>query len=138
MPDLNLKEIWQTGYKMLIDTSAWIELFLGTGKGEIVKATINETECFTSIVTIAELTNWCIRNNLENNYYIDIIEKNSIILNLRKGIVLLSGRVNFENKRKIRNWGMLDSFIYATALVYNLQVLTADRHFKGLGNTKIL
>jgi len=117
---------------MLLDTSAWIDFFQGTEKGAKVKNVLKEDKCYTSIVSIAEIVNWCEKNNIDKKYYLDVIEKSSFIINLKKDIVILAGIINYENKIKIKNWGMLDSFIYATGRIYKLKILTLDHHFKDL------
>lgn len=125
-------------FKMLLDSYSWIEFFLGSEKGKKVEQIIEENECFTSIVSIAEIIEWCYKNNKDCNYRINIIKQYSKILDLNEEIVLLAGKINFENKKKIANWGMLDSLIYASALLYDLIVLTGDRHFSGLKNAEML
>ena len=123
---------------MLIDTYAWIEFFQGSNKGYKVKDFLESTECFTSIVSISEITEWCFRNRLIVAKFIKIIEESSVVLNLNKEIVKLAGKINFENKKLIKNWGMLDSLIYSTARIYNLRTLTGDRHFENLTDVEML
>lgn len=124
---------------MLLDTSAWIEFFQGTEKGREVKESLKE-ENYTNIVTFAEMINWCLRNGLESKIssYIEGIKKGSEILDLDETIMTLAGRLNYERKKAVKNWGMLDSFILATSLLYNLKILTKDLHFKDLPNVEML
>ena len=125
---------------MLFDTSAWIEFFQGSNKAEKVKERLTTEENFTSIVTFAELINWCLKNNIENkiNEYIEGIKSSSTILDLDETIVVAAGKINYERKKVVKNWGMLDSFILSTALVYNLKVLTKDTQFEDLPNVEII
>jgi predicted nucleic acid-binding protein len=123
---------------MLLDSSAWIELFIQSEKGKEVKKILETQRCFTSIVSIAEITNWCLKNDRDHKKWINYIEKISQVIPLNKKIVELAGQINFKNKKIIKNWGMLDSLIYSTALIYNLTVLTKDHHFKTLNNVNIL
>ena len=123
---------------MILDSSAWIEFFQGTEKGKKVELVLKSDQSFTSIVTISEVVNWSLKNNFDSNMFIEKIEKISKIIPLNKEIVILAGKLNFENKKKIKNWGMLDSFIYSTALTYNLKVLTGDNHFYKLNNVEMI
>lgn len=123
---------------MLIDSYAWIEFFQGSEKGEKVECILKFTECFTSIVSIAEIIEWCFKNNRDYQDRINRIKTLSKIINLNEEIVELAGKFNFLNKKKIKGRGMLDSLIYSTALIYNLKVLTGDRHFKELDNVEML
>lgn len=125
---------------MLLDTSAWIEFFQGTGKGKKVAESLRKEEAFTSIVSFAEITNWCLKNGLENLAveYIGGIKKASTVLDLDETISVLAGKINRQRKQIAKNWGMLDSFIAATAAVYGLSILTKDSHFADLPNVEML
>ncbi len=125
---------------MLFDTSVWIEFFQGTERGKKVRNYLKAEENFTSMITFAEVINWCLRNNLEKKIdtYVNAIKKVSKVLDVDENIVTLAGRLNFEKKKIVRNWGMMDSFILATSLLYNLKILTKDLHFKDLENVEIV
>ena len=125
---------------MLFDTSAWIEFFQGTEKSKIVENILKTEENFTSEITFAEVVNWCFKNKIEDKIqaYIEGIKKGSKILKLDESIIVLAGQLNFDRKKIEENWGMLDSFILATAQIYSLKILTKDAHFKDLPNVEIL
>ena len=125
---------------MLFDTSAWIEFFQGTEKGKKVEEFLKSEKNFTNVVTFAEVINWCLRNDLENkiNSYIEGIKKGSEMLDFDETIITLVGRLNYERKKVVKNWGMMDSFILATSLLYDLKILTRDSQFKDLLNVEIL
>ena len=125
---------------MLFDTSAWIEFLSGTKQGKKVADVLHQGEHFTSIVSLAELVNWCLRNNLENDIgeYVAGVRTGSKILPLEEEIVLIAGRLNCERKKTLKNWGMLDSLIVSTALFCKLSVLTKDSQFKDLPNAVML
>lgn len=50
---------------LMLDTSAWIEFFIKSDKGERVEKYLQEGNCYTSIVTIAEISNWAVKQNLD-------------------------------------------------------------------------
>ena len=99
---------------MLLDTSAWIEFFEGTNKGARVRDVLNQNKCYTSIVSLAEVTNWSLKEKRDAMFFIDTIGKLSSVINMDNSIVVLAGGLNFERKKKNKKWGMLDSFILAT------------------------
>lgn len=125
---------------MLFDTSAWIEFFQGAEKSKIVENILKTEDNFTSEITFAEIVNWCFKNKIEGktSEYTEGIKKGSKILKLDESILVLAGQLNFDRKKIEKNWGMLDSFILATAQIYNLKILTKDAHFKDLPNVEIL
>ena len=49
----------------------------------------------------------------------------------------MAGEINFDNKKKIKNWGMSDSIILATAKLLNAKVLTGDKHFRNFNSVMI-
>ena len=125
---------------MLLDTSAWIELFQETDKVLIIKDILEREENFTSTITFAEIVNWCLKNNKEDKIraYIEGVKNGSTILELNESIIVSAGKWNYERKKIVHNWGMIDSLILATAMFYDMKILTKDNHFKGLENVKIL
>ena len=125
---------------MLLDTSAWIEFFQDTDKCQLVQNKLKNEENFTSEITFAEIVNWCLRNKLEHKIreYTEGIKNGSKILMLNESIIIYAGKLNYERKKIIKNWGMVDSLILATSLLYDLKIITKDSHFKDLENVEIL
>ena len=123
---------------MLLDTYAWIEFFQGSEKGKKVENILKREKCYTGIVSLAEVIEWCLKNDFNPKKFLDIINKGSIVIGLNESIVLLAGEINFQNKKRISNWGMIDSLIYATTLFYELKVITGDKHFQDLANVVFL
>ena len=124
---------------MLLDTYAWIELFIGSAKGRKVEETIRKgTKIYTSILTLAEIIPWCFRNQKNPDTIIKIIRDYSEILDLNEEIVRIAGKMNFEIKKNIKDFGMIDSLIYATAQIYSLKLLTGDKHFRNLDDVIML
>lgn len=135
----HFKEARKTGgEKTLLDTSAWIEFFRGTEKGREVKQAIESQTAYTSIITIAETTNWALKQAQNHNELIRKIKELSIILDINEETSKLAGEINFKRKKTIKKLGMMDSIILATALQYNQQILTTDYDFKNIANVKII
>jgi predicted nucleic acid-binding protein len=123
---------------MLLDTSAWVELFEATKKTVRIKEILTKETCYTSIVTIAEIVNWAEKEKRNYKEIIENVGKASIVIGLNESISTLAGRLNFERKKSNKKWGMLDSFILATAKVYGLDILTSDNDFRDITNAEIL
>lgn len=123
---------------MLFDTSAWVEFFVKGEKGELVKSYIKSDDCQTCIVTLAEISNWAMRESQNGKELMKFIMLSSKILELNAEISYLAGELNFKRKKIIHNWGMIDSLILAIAMFYDLKILTKDNHFKDLENMEIL
>ena len=123
---------------MLLDTSAWIEFFIGGEKGRGVSDALTSGDCSTSIVSIAEVTNWALKEGHDPTLMIDAIERFSNVIPLDITIAKTAGKINFEMKKSVKKWGMMDSFILATAITYRLKVITKDLDFKGLSDIELL
>lgn len=117
---------------MLLDTSAWIELFKATKNTARIKEVLTKEPCYTSIVTIAEIVNWAEKEKRNHEEIIDNVGKASTIIGLNESISILAGRLNFERKKLNNKWGMLGSFILATSMTYGLRILTKDSDFGDL------
>ncbi len=123
---------------MLLDTSAWIEFFIESDKGNIIRQRLKDESCSTSIVSIAEISSWAVKQNKDGMELAKCVTELSQILDLTEKISFLAGELNVQRKKAEKNWGMLDSFILATAQIYGLKILTKDSHFKDLPNAEIL
>ncbi|MBI4440023.1 type II toxin-antitoxin system VapC family toxin [Candidatus Woesearchaeota archaeon] len=120
-------------YDYVVDSYAWVEYFMGTEKGEVVKRYIEKEICATSAITIAEISEKYKREGLRFQGDFNFILSKTKIIDVDSEIAMLSGEISCENKKKIKNWGMADSIILATARMLNARVITGDPHFGGLG-----
>ena len=123
---------------MLLDTYAWIELFIGSEKGARVKELTTGLESFTSIISLSEIVVWALRNNKDPKHFLDQVKEYSTVLYLNDEIAELAGKLNFEIKKTEKTFGMADALIYATSQIYNLKLLTGDDHFKSLDDVVML
>lgn len=125
-------------YEYVIDSYAWVEYFRGSEEGAIAREYIESKNCATASITIAELSEKYKRENKDFEEDLNFIFGRTKILNLNTEIALKAGEINFEHKKKIKNWGMSDSIILATAKLLNTEVLTGDEHFRDLQGVVML
>ena len=125
------------GYEYVVDSYAWVEYFRGSKEGKFAKDYIENKNCATSSITIAELSEKYKRENKSFEVDFGFIVAKTKIIELDLEIALIAGEINFENKKKIKDWGMSDSIILATAKLTNAGVLTGDEHFRDLGAVMI-
>lgn len=117
---------------LLLDTHAWIDYFSSETRKEQIKEIISEKALFTSMLSLAEVKLWLLKKGLNEEKYLMFIEENSRLISPDKEISLLAGRIKFDAVKK--DFGMIDCLIYATALKFDLKVVTGDPHFEGLEN----
>ncbi|MFH0837376.1 MAG: PIN domain-containing protein [Candidatus Aenigmatarchaeota archaeon] len=119
---------------MIIDSYAWIEYFIGSAKGERVKKILEKEKCFTSIFSISEIIEWCLKNNKTIEKRLELIKSQSGVIVIDERIAMLAAKINYERKKTIAGWGMADSMILATALINDMRVVTGDKHFSDIKN----
>jgi len=125
------------GYDYVIDSYAWIEYFIGSKEGEIAKEFIEKKNIAIASITIAELSEKYVRENKDFNDDFNFILLRSKIVELNTEIALSAGKINFENKKVIKDWGMADAIILATAKYLDAKVVTGDKHFKNMNSVMI-
>lgn len=123
---------------MWIDSWAWIEFFTGSQKGQRVQEILHNTTPKTSVLSVAEVGNWCMKNNKHPEFYLSAIRKASEIMLVdvedaqRAGITL----------KKIRTlapgMGMVDAVIYAQAVHADVRLVSGDPHFRNLPNVEFI
>ena len=117
-------------YRFVIDSYAWIEYFRGTESGKRAKNYIESKEAATSGISIAELKEKYLREGW-HYFDADLLFMTSVttIVPVGKEIAVLVGGINFERKKKVKDWGMSDSIVLATAVMASAKVVTGDPHF---------
>ncbi|MBI2598188.1 MAG: PIN domain-containing protein [Candidatus Diapherotrites archaeon] len=116
---------------MLLDTYAWIELFNGTIKGFKVKEIIAGNQCFTSAISIAELSEWIEKNKLNREHIFHVVKNLSTIIEVNQEQLETAGVLKIEKRKAFKDFGLIDAIILATAKQYGLPILTGDKHFEG-------
>ena len=119
-------------YKFVIDTYAWVEYFKGSEEGKMALPYIEGGESAVSAFAIAELAEKYQRENKDFEEDYKFILSKTKIVEVTMEIARHAGEINAENKKKIKNWGMADAIMLATAQILNARVVTGDAHFKTL------
>ncbi|MEK6893041.1 MAG: type II toxin-antitoxin system VapC family toxin [Nanoarchaeota archaeon] len=121
-------------YEYIIDSYAWVEYFKGTKKGAMAKEFIESKKSATASITLAELSEKYKKENKNFEQDVQFILSQTKIVNLSIEIAVKAGEINCENKKKIKDWGMADAIILATANKLNAKVVTGDEHFRDLNS----
>ncbi len=120
-------------YEYVIDSYAWIEYFRGTRSGEHVRPYIEGDRAATSTISFAELREKYLREKWpsfeEDSRF---MSARTLVAPIDRSIALLAGELNHARKSVVRNWGMADSVILATARSAAAKVVTGDKHFEDL------
>jgi len=123
---------------IVFDTYAWIEYFLGTDKGKKVDNYLSDNEIITPILVIIELN--CKSDKEEWNFeeYLDFINSKSTISFINWDIAKMCSKAYLEERKKHKDFSLIDAIILSTARINNSKILTGDKHFVGLDETIFL
>ena len=123
--------------KYVLDSYAWIEYFMGTKSGQKVKSILeNSEEKLTPTICLAEVYAKTVKvecRELAEKQKVFIKEKSALVP-LDESITLESANIQVRNKKEIDGWGLVDSVVYATAIIKKAEVVTGDEHFRKLDN----
>ncbi len=130
--------------KLIVDSYAWIELFLGGRKGETVRRMIVEAEeVRTPDIVLAEISRKYRRENADDKKVrsrLQTIASTSLVTPIDVEIALRAGTAFLEltqkaKKENRRSPSLFDAIVLATARTYASKVLTGDEHFQTLPET---
>ncbi len=135
--------------KLIAVSYAWIEIFLGTEKGQRCSRAINESDqTLTPEVVLAEISRKYFgegSKELEIQRRMRTISQSSELIGIDEAIALESGKayleildrskVNSGRSNESKKPSLFDAIILATARINKAKVLTGDLYFKGLPET---
>ncbi len=118
----------------MVDAYAWIEYLDGTTRGVRVRDIVEDAHntILTSLVTLAEVVSKFIREGRDPTIALKALEDNALLKPVDHQIARLTGQIHAEVKRKVRDFGLADAFVLATARSNSSRVLTGDPHFKSI------
>ena len=127
--------------KTVIDTYAWIEIFIGSESGKKVKEILQKAEeAYTPDVVVAEIARKYLREGMEEraiHQRLTTIEETSEITPVDKNIAIESARCYLElaeraGTGKLKTPSLFDAIVLATARIFDAKLVTGDEHFKGI------
>lgn len=108
------------------DTWAWVEYWKGNDR---VRGYIEGPDArITSMITIAELERFYGTDKERMDQMVSTIRSRSLLVPVDLVIARAAGRV----RREMKEGGIADAIIYATALRHRAKVVTGDPHFRRL------
>ena len=130
-----------------MDSYAWIELFLGTSKGERTKRLISEAEEIrTPDIVLAEISRKYHREALDSQSLrarLETISSTTIVTGIDTNLAVRAGPIYLElvekaKRERLNSPSLFDAIVLATAREYDSRVVTGDEHFRGLPETIFL
>jgi len=118
---------------LLLDTSAIIEVLRHPRTSKefrLIQKHIGDEDLYVLVVQLAELSDWCIVNNVPARERIEEVKNLANIIPLDEDIFLEGSRIKNERRKKgFASFGLLDGLLLAAARSVGERVLTFDRDF---------
>jgi len=113
----------------LVDTSAWIEWLTGSRLGLALEAELPlSSEWLVPTMVQLELARWLTREASDDKAdQVIAFTATCVVANLDTATALSAAELGARHKL-----ATADAIIYATARLYDADLLTCDRHFAGL------
>jgi predicted nucleic acid-binding protein len=113
----------------LVDTSAWVEWLIGSPLGIALADELpDRAQWLVPTLVQLELAKWLTREVGEDKAdRVIAFTETCIVADLDTAIALSAAELCAKHKLSTA-----DAIIYATALAYNAELLTCDRHFENL------
>ncbi len=124
--------------KIVMDTSAWVEYFLGSAEGEIVNKHLKSDEILTPFIVLLELSCKAYREKWDAKTYLNFIKLKSRIIGIPESSILNFGKTYCEARKKREQFGLADAIILVSAISEKVKILTKDKHFSGFEEAIIL
>ena len=130
--------------KIVIDTYAWIEFFIGSEKGRRVKEIVERAdEVYTPGTVLAEIARKYVREGADDNTVdarLEIITAASNIAHVDAKLALEAARCYLElaakaRKTKLNLPSLFDAIVLATGRSLKSKIVTGDEHFRNLPET---
>jgi predicted nucleic acid-binding protein len=130
--------------KIVADSYAWIEVFLGSAAGDDARRSMLEAEeVFTPDTVLAEIARKYHREGVADatiKKRLGSILEASEALGIDGEVALAAGKAYLELESKarderLRKPSLFDAIVLAEARIQGAKVLTGDRHFAGLPET---
>jgi predicted nucleic acid-binding protein len=120
---------------MLLDTSTLIEISRHNANSKLfqrVNQVISEEELFVSMVQLAEIADWSLRNDLSVSEELSAVKEFAQVIPLDEAICKEAAVI--KKKRRSQgnsDFGLIDALILSTARSITEKILTFDSHFSG-------
>ena len=116
-------------FDYVMDSSAWIEYFGGSEKGNKIKSLIENKKIASSIIAISEIAYKFDSEKKSFFNFINFISTNSTILPLTIDISVNAGSIKTLFRKKTNKFSLIDAIHLATAQEHHSILLTTDNDF---------
>ena len=124
----------------IVDSYAWVEYFIGSKKGEVLKKLFldGKNQFLTVECCLAEIKGWAIKNNKNFDKLYKIIRANSNLSGITEYNWIDAAIERAEQRKTRKNFGLIDAIILIKQKELNCKIISGDRHFEDMRNVVFL
>ena len=89
-------------------------------------------------MTVAEVVSKAARKGKDAKIAYDVLTNNSKIINVDEELSFQAGLIHCEMRKTLKDFGLADSYVLATARKLSAKILTGDIHFKNIKEAVLL
>ncbi len=124
--------------KLVIDSAAWVEYLQGSLRAEKLKKYFENSELFTTSITVAEVVAKALKKGLSEEIVVDAIQSMSTILPVDFALGAEAGKVYAELRKTRPKIALADAFTLCAARKISAKVVTFDNDFHGLSDAIVI
>ena len=125
---------------IVLDSYAWVEYFLGSEAGKIVKEYLNIEEAVTPSIVLAEIARKYLREQMDEKEIVrrlEFVSANSVIAEIDVDLSVAAAKAYLEilekaEREKLKKPGLTDGIVFAIGKTLGAKIITGDEHFKRL------
>ena len=116
----------------MVDAWAWVEYLIGSEFGAKLKEVLDAdgNEVYTCAITLAEVISKVAREGRDVEAPYTMLLSNSQVININEDLSKHAGLLHCEMRKTLKDFGLADAYVLATARKLKAKVLTGDVHFK--------
>jgi len=124
----------------VVDAWAWVEYLIGSKHGVKLKEVLDEenSEVYTCAITLAEVISKVARERRDVEAAYTMLLSNSQVININEELSLQAGLLHCEMRKSLKDFGLADAYVLATARKLKAKVLTGDLHFKNVKDAVLI
>jgi len=126
--------------KYVVDAWAWVEYLIGSESGSKLREILDEegSMVYTCAVSLGEVVSKVAREGKDVEAAYALLLSNSQIVNVDEELSKHAGLLHCEMRKTLKDFGLADAYVLATARRLKAKVLTGDLHFKGVKETVLI
>ena len=115
----------------VLDTSAWIEYFLGTQKGLAIKEQIKDSRIIIVSPCLAEVFSWALRQEQDFTEILLVIRQLSTIFEPTTNDWVTAAHKKQQLRKTKKKIGLFDTILLSVQETFDATLLTTDNDFRG-------